>query len=64
MNAPLEQQVLFEVDKICATLNENDLTDVVRNSPYELELCQTEDDTLDVLESRSPPFQTRALPCK
>jgi len=51
VNVPMEQQVVFEVDKICATLSENDLTDVVRNSSYEIELCQAEDDTLIVPES-------------
>lgn len=51
INVPMEQQVVLEVDKICATLNENDLTDVVINSSYELELCQAEDDTLIVPES-------------
>lgn len=48
VSIPISQQELGGVDKLCAALDEDDMTDVVINAPYLIELCHGEADTMIV----------------
>lgn len=51
---PQIDQIAFGVDKICEALDENDLTEIVTNADYDVELCYGELDELTPIENAIP----------
>lgn len=51
---PQGDQIAIGVDKICEALDENDLTEIVTNANYDIELCYGELDELTPVENAVP----------
>ena len=58
-NTPLEQLQLLQLDKICESLDDNDLTDVVVNATYDIELCWGDNDNRIPVTNKPDEFELK-----